>query len=196
MSTESIQLFATLATMALIAVGVIFAALQVREEALARRLQATTAVFADLWPPEAARASLSLAVFPPALEWKELTEEQRRNIATLGYHYNRVGYLLWRGLVKEEEILLYPPMGPLAVDLWARLSPYLQSLSIGATNVAHIAHWWEYLAWRAQRYWEQEGGRHIKETPVFTPRPEHVYRIFEEAHAQREGNQIPVPMET
>ena len=39
MSTESIQLFATLATMALIAVGVIFAALQVREEALARRLQ-------------------------------------------------------------------------------------------------------------------------------------------------------------
>ena len=188
--SDWIQTIATLATALIVATGVTFAALQLRQETLARRLQGISSIFADLWPPEAARASFSLSVLPPALEWKELNEEQRRNIATLGYHYNRVGYLLWRGLVKEEEILLYPPLGPLAVHLWARLSPYLQSLSVGATNFSHIAHWWEYLAWRAQSYWEQQGGRHITEIPVFTPQPAVIFKVFEDAHAQRPGSEM------
>jgi hypothetical protein len=196
MSTESIQLLATWATMSLIALGVIFAALQVREEALARRLQATTALLADVWPPEAARASFSLGILPVGFAGDDLTEEQRQDIVIVTYHYNRVGFLLWRGLVKEEDILLYPPVGPVALDLWARVSPYLRSLSVGGTNVAHVAFWWEYLASRPQIYWEQQGGCYIQETPVFTPRPEDLYRILEEAQARRPVGQMPLPTGT
>lgn len=110
MSTDSIQTLATVATMALVALGVTFAALQVREEALARRLQANTALFADLWPPEAARATFVLGVLPAEFKGEDLTEEQRQSVTVAVYHYNRVGYLLWRGLVKDEELLLYPPL--------------------------------------------------------------------------------------
>ena len=86
-------------------------------------------------------------------------------------------------------------MGPVAVDLWARVAPDLRSIAVGSTNVSHIGYWWEYLASRSQAYWEKEGGRHIKEMPVFIPRPEAMYRILEDAHGQRLGSQIPGPME-
>jgi len=45
MSSETIQLAATLATLAIVAIGVTFAAVQVRQGVLARRLQNKLAFF-------------------------------------------------------------------------------------------------------------------------------------------------------
>lgn len=45
MSSETIQLVATLATVAVVAIGVTFAAVQVHHEVLTRRLQGKSAIF-------------------------------------------------------------------------------------------------------------------------------------------------------
>lgn len=195
MSTESIQVIATVVTLSLVALGVAFGALQLRQETLARRLQGISALFADIWPAGAATAAYSISSLPPSFEGEELTELQRGQVLSLNSHFGRVGYLLWQGLVKEEEILLYPPFGTLVVDLWARSEPYLRNTAVGSSNLANIGFWWEYLAARAQSYWEKHGGRHIKDTLAFTPRAEAMYRILDEAHAQRPGRMTAAPTE-
>lgn len=52
MSSETILLAATPATLAVVAIGTTFAAVQVRQEVLARRLQNKLAVFSEIWQEE------------------------------------------------------------------------------------------------------------------------------------------------
>jgi len=52
MSSETIQLVTTLATIAVVAIGITFATVQVRQEVLARRLQNKSAIFSEIWQEE------------------------------------------------------------------------------------------------------------------------------------------------
>ena len=52
MSSETIQLASTLATLAVVAIGVTFAAVHVHQGVLARRLQNKLAFFSEIWQEE------------------------------------------------------------------------------------------------------------------------------------------------
>ena len=170
MSSETLQTIATLATLAVVAIGVTFAALQVRQEALARRLQAISALFDVVWPEEARRAAFLLLSLPADFEDTDITPEQKRAILTLLAHYDRVGFLLQTGLVKEHELLGFQAFGIVAADLWALLEGYLGRLQLGTampTNFRNNAVHWEYLAIRAKAYWERHGRAWTASVPYY-----------------------------
>ena len=169
MSTETIQITATLATLMIVAVGVTFAALQVRQETLARRLQAMSAVWAEFWPPEASDALGILQRVPDTFDDADLTAEQVAAVRTIGRHYTRLGYLLHAGHLKQREILGYPPFGILAADLWAKYNGFLSRAPLGFTSTSassFFAHW-EYLAIEAKAYWEREGRERTTAIPHY-----------------------------
>ena len=174
MSTETLQITATLATLIIVAVGVTFAALQVRQETLARRLQGMSALFAEVWPEEASQAAYTLRNVQPGFDDAEMSPELTQALLTLMSHYNRVGFLLQKGLVNEKEILGYPPFGIIAADMWALFEGFLGRLNAGAgfpTPFRHLAIYWEHLAVRAKAYWEREGRAWTANEPYYTAEP-------------------------
>ena len=176
---EWIQLVAIVGTFTVVAVGVVFAALQLREEVHARRLQAISSLFAEVWPPEAAAASFEVLSLPADFKPEELTPEQEANIRMLLAYYNRVGYLLWQGLVKKHEILLYPAFGPIAVEIWVKTRQVMLNFLVARSS------WFDYLVGQTQEYWKEQGGRQIAQIPVFEPDIEGLTRVVEEAQARR-----------
>ena len=87
MSSETLQITATLATLIIVTIGVTFAALQVRQEALTRHLQAVSAPWAEIWPPEASQAYPLLQRVPARFYDAEMTDELIVAIRTVGRHY-------------------------------------------------------------------------------------------------------------
>ena len=183
MSAETIQTIATLATLTIVAVGVTFAALQVRQETLARRLQAISAIWSEVWPDAASRALRVLQDLPDGFEDAAMTPEQADALRTLYRHYNRMGFLLQAGLVKERDILGYPPFGILAAENWAKFKPYLDRYPWGGTPGFSVH--WEYLAIRAKAYWEHRGREWLASMPHYRGEAGALYKDLDEAMALR-----------
>lgn len=160
MSNELLQTIVAVTTLVVIVGGVTVAISELRQEVLARRLQGVSALFSQIWPEEVSRAIFLLIMgLKPDFEDADVTQEQRSAIVLVMAHYNRLGFLLRQGLVKEKEILAYPPFGILAAELWKMFSGYLSRLEVPLlqTNIGDQAIWWEYLALRGEAYWRKEG---------------------------------------
>jgi hypothetical protein len=56
MSSEKLLITTKLATLIIVTIGVTFAAFQVRQGTWTRRLQAISALWVEIWPPEASQA--------------------------------------------------------------------------------------------------------------------------------------------
>ena len=74
----------------------------------------------------------SLASLGPDHEGADFTPERRQALITTMSHYNRVGFLLRRGLIKDEEILAYWAFGAIAADKWAMSKGYMSRSAIVA----------------------------------------------------------------
>lgn len=183
MSSETLQLIATLATLAVVAVGVTFAALQVRQETLARRLQAISAMWAEVWPDEASRALRVLLGVPNGFDDADMTTERTDALRTVVRHYSRVGFLLQAGLVKEREILGYPPFGFIAAETWAKFRGHLETIAPGPTRGAALH--FEYLAIRAKAYWERYGREWVASVASYHGEPGALFKELDDAMALR-----------
>lgn len=124
MSNEVVQTTVAAATLVVIVVGVTIAVVELRQEVLARRLQAVSALFSEAWTPDVARAAFSIHLDerdPKEDAEEALTDEQARSVPMLLAAYNRLGFLLHQGLLKEREVLGYPPFGILSSELFSKL---------------------------------------------------------------------------
>jgi hypothetical protein len=155
MSSEMIQIAVAVATLVVIVVGVTVAFIELRQEVLARRLQGMSALFAEIWPEQMSSATWVLLLNVKRDE--ELTPEQVDLLPVVVSHYNRLGFLLYQGLVKDREVLGYPPFGILAAELFSLMREHLVKTTFLDSNMRENAIWWEYLALRANAYWESDG---------------------------------------
>ena len=157
MSSELLQTAVAIATLVVIVVGVTVAIVELRQEVLARRLQGISALFSAVWPEEARKAAFDVAALEPGFDDADVTPELRGAVMTLLAHYDRVGFLLHQGLVKEREILAFPAFGVFAAEYWLLVSEYLGRVAWMGTDSRKLGTWWEYLALRADAYWHKEG---------------------------------------
>ena len=174
MSNELLQTVAAITTLVVIVIGVTVAIVELRQEVLARRLQGVSALFSQVWPEEVSRAAFSLfTALNPDFDDADVSPDQRREMILLMAHYNRLGFLLKQGLVKEDEILGYPPFGILAAEQWAMYGGYLRRLEAPSlkTNFGDQAIWWEYLALQAEAYWNRKGHTAAASVPFYKTAP-------------------------
>lgn len=172
MSSESIQTVAALATLLVIVVGVTVAVVELRQEVLARRLQGVSALFSEVWNPDVSRAAFGIILnVKPGFADSDLTPEQVQFVPRLMAGYNRLGFLMHQGLVKEREVLAYPPFGILAAELFALLRDYMDRVPVWDSNLREQAVWWEYLAGRGEAYWTRHARAMMAGVPRYANEP-------------------------
>ncbi len=118
---------------------------------------------------------------PEGFDDADMTPERADALRTVFRHYNRVGFLLQGRLVKEREILGYPPFGFLAAELWAKFERQMTAPGLVRGSSVH----WEYLAIRAKAYWERHGREWIASMPRYRGEAGALFKELDEAMALR-----------
>ena len=144
--------WATLITASSIFLGTLFGLYQLRISAQARRLQALASIYQQLRPKEVIEIEQDLLHNPSdRLILSELTENEIRKINTVIYSYQRLGYLLYQGLVTEKEIL--PMVGWESIILWEKLKEFIRDQV--REDVPHARAHFEFLASKSSKYIEK-----------------------------------------
>jgi hypothetical protein len=165
MSNDIVLTAVGIATLVVIVVGVTVAVVELRQEVLARRLQGMSALFSEIWPE-----SMSTAVWNLMLG--ATPEPANADMTVVVSHYNRLGFLLHQGLVKESEILGYPPFGIVAAEMFAMLKEHMDNTpTFQDTTLRENSVWWEYLAIQAKAYWETTGRAVMAEIDHYNAEP-------------------------
>ena len=86
--------WATLVGLMVVVAGAVFAGVQLRREAKARRLQAMVNLFADILPPEFGVAATIVQSLPDDFVQAALSDQQYDALRRVTSSYNRLGYIL------------------------------------------------------------------------------------------------------
>ena len=136
--------------------GTILGVYQLRVSAKARRLQALASIYQQLRPSEVIEVEQDLLHDPTTvISVGDLTKNDTRKINAVIYSYQRLGYLLYQGLVTEQELL--PMVGWESILLWEKLKTYVRTQV--RQDVPHARAHFEYLASKSNDY--------IKSNPRF-----------------------------
>ena len=133
-------------------------------------------------------------------DYLSLSDEQRRAVDEIRFRFNRLGYMLRTGLVREEDIFPFAPFGIGALMIWEKLKHTLRipggysddstlwgtaaersALPVGWPAAIHF----EYLASRAQRYVLDHGEAEIGSIPRFDADLEALRAMRNRAQAAR-----------
>ena len=181
--------WATLVGLIVVALGAAFAGQQLRQESRPRRLQALVALYADVWPIEAARASQTLSSLPDDFDYAQLGADQRGAVGEVVHRYNRLGYLLRLGLVRDEDLFRFYPFGSLVITSWEKLKRFVRTgggiSTIGHGTLPGEGLYFEFLAARAQRYVLEHGDVEFGGLPTFDPDLEAVKGMSESIQRER-----------
>ena len=129
--------------------GTILGVYQLRVSAKARRLQALAAIYQQLRPSEVIEIEQDLLHDPTTvINVGDLTKNDTRKINAVIYSYQRLGYLLYQGLVTEQELL--PMVGWESILLWEKLKGYIRKQL--RQDVPHARAHFEYLASKSSDY--------------------------------------------
>ena len=196
--------WATLAGLIVIVAGAAFAGVQLRRESQARRLQAVVALYADFWPIESLRAAQTVMSLPDDFDYDRLGPDEREAIGHVVFRYNRLGYLLRAGLVRDEDLFPFFAFGTLAIVFWEKLKHHVRSgvagrtggpggsfatVTMRSTDPADPAlpgglHF-EHLASRAQRYLLEHGEAEFGGLAIFDADVEAIAAMGEAAQRAR-----------
>ena len=122
---------------------------QLRVSAKARRLQALASIYQQLRPREVIEVEQDLLHDPTTvISAEDLTKNDTRKINAVIYSYQRLGYLLYQGLVTEQELL--PMVGWESILLWEKLKGYIRNQL--RQDVPHARAHFEYLASKSSDY--------------------------------------------
>ena len=129
--------------------GTILGIYQLRVSAKARRLQALASIYEQLRTRELIEIEQGLLHDPKMIISSEgLTTNDVRKIDALIISYQRLGYLLFQGLVTERELL--PMVGWESILLWEKLKTYIREQV--RQDVPHARAHFEYLASKSNEY--------------------------------------------
>ena len=129
--------------------GTILGVYQLRIGAKARRLQALTSIYQQLRPREVIEVEQDLLHDPiTTIRVGDLTKNDTRKINAVIYSYQRLGYLLYQGLVTEQELL--PMVGWESILLWEKLKGYIREQL--RQDVPNARTHFEYLAAKSNDY--------------------------------------------
>ena len=142
-----------------------FAGVQLRQEAKARKLQAMVAVLSDVRPLEVAVAWTKVQSLPDGFELDKLTEEQHANVTIVSASYNRLGNLLAAGLVGERDIFPHLALSRGAIEAWEKLKHVARDRSFPTMVYLGM------LAARADEYLKREAVSLLSDIPVFDADP-------------------------
>ena len=149
---ESLDLLSGLAQIlipVMLLTGTILAVYQLRVSAKARRLQALASIYQQLRPQEIIEVEQHLLHDRTSeVSTADLTTNNTLKINRVIYSYQRLGYLLYQGLVTEQELL--PMVGWESILLWEKLKGYIRSQV--REDVPHARAHFEYLASRSNDY--------------------------------------------
>ena len=129
--------------------GTILGVYQLRASAKARRLQALASIYQQLRPREVIEIEQDLLHdSSTVISAADLTKNDIRKIDAVIYSYQRLGYLLYEGLVTEQELL--PMVGLESILLWEKLKDYIRTEV--RQDVPHARAHFEYLASKSNDY--------------------------------------------
>ena len=161
--------WATLAGLMVVTAGAVFAGVQLRQEAKARRLQALVTVLSDIRPPEAAAASEVVRRLPDGFQISDLDADQQRAVSAERTSYARLGVLLEMRVVGEDEIFPDVGLSRGAIEAWERLKHLYrgsdQTQGRFLPETSGIRH--ERLAARAQAWLLRRGVQELGSVPHF-----------------------------
>ena len=195
--------WATVAGLVVIVAGAAFAGVQLRRESQARRLQAVVALYADVWPIESLRAAQTVMSLPDDFDYDQLGAEERDAIGHVVFRYNRLGYLLRAGLVRDEDLFPFFAFGTLAIVFWEKLKHVVRTGVGGRTggpgSFATVTErnadpadpalpgglHFEHLASRAQRYLLEHGEAEFGGLAIFDADTEAIAAMGEAAQRAR-----------
>lgn len=146
---ESFGLWANILIPVMLLTGTILGVYQLRVSAKARRLQALASIYQQLRPKEIIEVEQDLLHdHTEVIDTKNLTTNDTRKINAVIYSYQRLGYLLYQGLVTEKELL--PMVGWESILLWEKLKTYIREKV--REDVPHARAHFEYLASKSNDY--------------------------------------------
>ena len=175
--------WATVVGLVVIVLGAAFAGLQLRRESQASHLQAVVALYADIFPIEAVRAAQIVVSLPDGFDYDQASADERDAIRQIVFRYNRLGYLLRAGLVRDEDLFPFIAFGTAAILAWEKLKHVVRAGVAGRTGgtggigISSVdkpdpeslpggLHF-EFLVSRAQQYLLEHGEAEFGELPIF-----------------------------
>ena len=182
--------WATLAGLIVVALGAAFAGQQLRRESQARRLQALVALYADIWPIGATPTALIVAKLPDDFAYDQLSADERQAVVETLFRYNRLGYLLRAGLVRDQDLFPFPLFGGASVFLWEKVKHMVRTGAAASgegrlVTLPGVGLHFEFLASRAQAYLLEHGEAEIGSIAVFDADLEAMAAMAERAQQAR-----------
>ena len=164
---ESLDLLSGLAQIlipVMLLTGTILAVYQLRVSAKARRLQALASIYQQLRPQEIIEVEQHLLHDRTSeVSTADLTTNNTLKINRVIYSYQRLGYLLYQGLVTEQELL--PMVGWESILLWEKLKGYIREQL--RQDVPNARTHFEYLAAKSNDYIRNNRGLVIPQSIGF-----------------------------
>ena len=176
--------WATLAGLMVVVAGAVFAGVQLRRDAQARRLQALVDVFTVVWPREMLGSSNIVLALPDDWDITQLEPAEREAVSFITMTLNRLGYVLRTGLVQEHEAFEFPRFAHYPIILWEKLKHDVRKRSLSPGGI-HGATDFEYAAWRAQAYFTEHAEKRLGAIPVFDADVEAVNHVSQKARQAR-----------
>ena len=169
--------WATVTGLMVVIAGAVFAGVQLRQEARARRLQAMMAVLSDIRPPNVTPAQQRVMSLPDGFSREELSPESRNDLLAVTASYGRLGTLLAAGMVREDDIFRLPVFSVYAIEMWEKIKHLERGQGIDGSVLGpnmpavRIPMFVEFLASRAQAYLAREGVKQFGGLPRFDADP-------------------------
>ena len=163
--------WSTLAGLMVVVAGAVFAGVQLRQKAKARRFQALTTVLADIRPPEVSRAWQVVRALPDGFDPAEISQAARDARILVVGSYVRLGTLLAMDVVSEREIFLDLSQSRGCIEAWEKLKHVVRAEEadvnpVVAPQLRQGVHF-ENLAARAQAWLLHNGEDQFGSVPHF-----------------------------
>ena len=161
--------WATLAGLLVVITGAVFAGVQLRQEAKARKLQALMAVLTNIRPPEVTKAWPIMRALPDGFDPQTLTHDEQEAVLLVFASFGRLGTLLAAGAVDEKDIFPHLTFSKGAIDAWEKMKHLAGGDGASFSGALNPTVYQELLAIRAQAYLLREGAERFGSIPQFTP---------------------------
>jgi hypothetical protein len=155
--------WATLVGLMVVIAGAVFAEIQLRQEAKARKLQALMSVLTDIRPAEVAKAWLIVRSLPDGFDGSTLNIEERTAILLVAGSYGRIGTLLAVGAVDEADIFPHLTFSRGAIEAYEKI----KHMALGENSYLPSMIMNEQMASRAQSWLLRHGAKRFGSMPRF-----------------------------
>lgn len=178
-----IEGWATLAGLFVVIAGAVFAGVQLRSEARARRFQATTSVLSELLSPDFIPALRSIRALEHGFDPNTLPPGQREAVDVVMVRFLTIGVLLSEGSITDRDIFSRVTIAQAAIELWERLKHRVRARE--EEDPLRGLMFIEYAAYRAQGFLVREGARVLGHLPHFDADYEALAAVGREVGAAR-----------